>query len=162
MVASEIRETIMIAISAVLLASLLGFVSYLMILRSDIASVRNSEVYATDSMSNFREFNNYTGVTLYGEDVVAAVRDYYDSDIKLAVKNPSGSIIYSIDKNKARQTPSLVDLTYLQGQFSTNNKYTAVLVYGQVDLATVTLAHKSDGLDTNVSGIVFFQDINGR
>jgi hypothetical protein len=156
LVSSEIRDTVMISIAAVLLASLLGFVSFLMVLRSDIASVRNSEVYSTNAMANFREFNAYTGVTLYGEDVVAAVRDYYDSDIKIAVKNASGTIVYSIDKNKARQTPSLVDLTYLQGQFSTSNKYTAVLVYGNADLTTVTLAQASNSMDTNVTGIVFF------
>jgi hypothetical protein len=154
-VEQEIKETVMISIAAILLASLLGFVSYLMFLRSDFATVRNTEVYAAEAMSNFREFNKYNGsTTLYGEDVTAAIRDYYDTGIRIRVNYPGG--VYYIDKYDARDNKTLVDLQYLMSRFPTNTKYMAVPVYGQVDLATVTQAYTQSSFDTNVSGLVFF------
>jgi hypothetical protein len=171
-VTEEIKQTIMIAVSAILLSSLLGFVSFLMMVRSDFASVRNAEVSAVQTMGDFREFNKYNGATLYGEDVVAGIRDYYNSSIKIRVKKVDGtyypSPTGSMDKYMARQDIELVTLKHLQGEFMTDlmlkRKYKAILVYGQVDPATITVnwtPSSSTGIDTNVSAIVFF-DIGER
>lgn len=158
MFSSEIKETIFIAVSAVLLASLLGFVSYLMMLRSEFADARANEIRVAHDMTNYREFNTYNDRILFGEDLVAAIRDYYDTDVKIAVKDLYGDIIYYMDKDVAK-TPAgkaEVEIGYLQNQFPTNNKYEAVLVYGEVDLETVTLDYDATSINNNVSAIVFF------
>lgn len=176
MASEEIKQTVYIAVAAVLLAGLLGFVSYLMMLRSEFAETRNSEVYAAQSMKDFREYNEFAGAELYGEDVVAAIRNYYDGGIKLRVNDPNytdGNGVYTVDKYIARQPggASLVDVEKLQKWFpgavvrdgkTYYRKYKAVLVYGQVDLNTVTKDWVADqakiGINTNVSAIVFFFD----
>ena len=154
MLSSEIRDTIMIAISAILLSALLGFISFLFSVRNDFAEVRNNEVRATEAMANYREFNKYNNTTLYGEDIVVAVRDYYEDTITIRVNNKSGT--YTVDKHLAKSNPSLVDITNLKTLFPTTQKYKAVLVYGQVDFSKITIDYVPPALSSDVSGIVFF------
>ena len=158
MVSSEIKETIYIAVSAVLLAGLLTFVSYTMTLRSDIANFRNTEVYTYNSMNSVREFFKYNGQVLYGEDVVAAVRDYMNTPIRVGVKNQAGQLIYYMDLYKAKTTEGKDQLTleHLHCMFPPSHKYTAVLVYGDVPLEDITLDDAVSGINQNISGIVFF------
>lgn len=160
MFSSEIKETTFLALSAFLLSALFGFIIYLADLRADFAAVRNREVHASQSMAGYREFNKYNGATLYGEDVVAAIRDFYDSDIRIRVNNDWNGVsygsVYTIDKYLARQNPSLVDIAYLQSLFPTERKYQAVLVYGQVDLSQVTFDWREENVNSGVSAIVFF------
>jgi peptidoglycan hydrolase-like protein with peptidoglycan-binding domain len=166
-VSSEIKETVMIAVASILLASLLGFVSFLMMVRSDFASVRNSEVNTAQAVASYKEFNKYNGDTLFGEDVVAAVRDFYDTGVKIRVNNVyAGSIkpLYDVDKYLVRskdQTDGVYDedLVAIQNLylwFPTNRTYKAVLVYGNVDLTTITETYVSPEVSKNVSAIVFF------
>lgn len=158
MLSSEIRGTVMIGVSLFLLSILLSFAAFLMYIVSDFANARNGEILAQDSVSSFREFNKYNGQILYGEDVVAAIRDYFDTDIRIRVNNFDG--VYEIDKYKARQNPDLVKVEYLLGKFPVNRKYSSVLVYGDVlDLSEV----KKDGnytetIGNNVTAIVFFDE----
>lgn len=158
MVSSEVKETIYIAVSAILLASLLTFISFLMTLRGEIAEVRNSEIYTYNTMSSLREFMKYNGQTLYGEDVVAAIRDYYDSGIRIGVKNSSGALIYYMDLYEAKTTEgqNKLKMDYLQTTFPTSREYRAVLVYGDTPLEDITLADASKSINNNISGIVFF------
>lgn len=158
MFSSEVKETVYIAVSAILLAALLGFVAYLMMLRNEFADARYAQIRQSQEMANYLEFNKYNGQVLFGEDIVVAVRDYYDSGIRIAVKDMDGSIIYYMDSDKAK-TPegkAQVEIAYLQSMFPTTKKYEAVLVYGEVDLNTITLDHAMSSINQNVSAIVFF------
>lgn len=159
MVDSEIKETTMIIVSAILISAVLGFASYLFMLRTDFAGVRNAEVYAAASMQSYREFNNFNGgEVLYGEDVVVAVRDYFEAGVRIRVNNSDGSN-QTYTKASARENPASVDIKALQALYPTTNKYTSVLVYGDEDLDTITKDYISpSSMNTNVSAIVFFYD----
>ncbi|MNV34413.1 hypothetical protein D3C71_1258290 [compost metagenome] len=153
----EIRNTTYIALGAILLASLLGFVAYLFTVRSDIANLRNTEVVNTATLKGYREFNKYSGKILFGEDVVSTIRDYYGSDIRIRVNDSTSIGTFNVDKYIARSDPSKIDIANLQTWFPTQKKYKAVLVYGQVDLNTVTESWDSyASTQSDVSAIVFF------
>lgn len=168
----EVKQTVYVAITAILLASLFGFISYLMSLRTDFAEVRNNEIATAQVLRDHREFSKFNNAVVYGEDIVAAIRDYYDTGIRIRVNDSSLNLrptyetvsgVYNIDKTIARSTNNeKVDLTRLQSWFPTTKKYKAVLVYGQVDLSTVTLAwansSSNTGVNNNVSAIVFFYE----
>lgn len=158
MVSSEIRDTAMIAVSAILLASLLGFISYLIGVRGDFSTARNNEVYAKETLDHYREFNKFSGTnTLYGGDVITAVRDYYDSGIKIAVKRGS-TIVYEMDNIKARQNPNQVTNAYLTGLFPMTKQYDAVLVYTLDSVSSITTSYKKpDNAGNDVMSIVFFE-----
>lgn len=149
----------MIIVSAILVSALLGFVAYLMMLRSDFAEVRNSEVYAASAMKSYREFNNFSGgEVLYGEDVVVTIRDYYDTGVRIRVNNSDGNK-YTYTKSSVRDNPSSVNIRDLQALYPTRNKYKAVLVYGDEDLDLITKDYISpSSMNTNVNAIVFFYD----
>lgn len=160
LLSSEIRDTVMIAVASILLASLLGFVAFLMGLRGDFASIRNNEVYTAKAMAEYKEFNKYNGTILLREDVIAAIRDYYNTDVRIAVKNRAGSIIYYMDKYEARNPYSTTPLKVsdLMNFFSdTTKRYKSVVVYGQVDLDDVTESYVEPSVNSKVTAIVFFE-----
>lgn len=168
----EIKGTAYIAVSLSLLAGLLVFISFALMERSNIANIRNNEIFAKRAVQDMYEFNLYHTETLYGEDVVVAIRQYYDTNIRIAVNDPSLSVsaactvppnyvsngYYEIDVTRARNCPDLVKTEKLRQWFPTTKRYKAVLVYGGVSLRDVTPSWRQDGVYSNVSGIVFFYD----
>lgn len=85
MFSSEIKETIYIAISLILVAAILGLVSFVMDIRSDFASVQNQEIAAQTEMSSYLRFNKYQGSVIYGEDVIALIREFADTDVAVYI-----------------------------------------------------------------------------
>jgi len=109
-------------------------------------------------MANQLEFSKYNNTIVLREDVISAIRDYYDTDVRIGVKNTSGSLIYYMDKYKARN-PSGTPLTVSELMTFFNNpnkKYKAVLIYGYADLATIPSSYTSSG-DGVVTAILFFE-----
>lgn len=155
MVSEEIRDTITIAVSLFVIAIVLTFVSVVMGIKADLASARNSSIESANHIEEYREFNKYNGTTVYGEDVVCAIRDFYDRGIRIQVNNEDGTSYY-VDKYVARENKSLVDIDELRLKFPVTKKYSAVLVYGQVDLDTVNESYVPETINNNVSSIVFF------
>lgn len=156
LVTNEIRDVIVLSISLTVLAIVLFFVSVLYDIKSDLASNRNSTIESAIHIAEYREFNKFNGTILYGEDVVCAIRDFYDRGIRIKVVAPG--IDYYVDKYEARKDKELVDIDQLRLKFPVTKKYKAVLVYGQVDLDTVTSNYVPDTVNNNVSSIVFFYE----
>lgn len=169
----EVKSTALIAVGLSMLASLLMFVTFLMMMRSEVANIRNTEISAKQAIKDMYEFNLYHDSVLYGEDVVAAIRNYADTNVRIAVNSPTVSVAvscaapphsyvsvgyYEVDNMRAKDCSGLLNTTYLRGWFPTTHRYRAVLVYGGVDLKSVTPSWRQDGVYSNVTGIVFFYD----
>ena len=76
---NEIREVIYIAISTILVALTLTFVSYINLVRGEMADVRMNEVQSAHSIEQYRLFNGYDAKEVIGEDVVELIRGQYDN-----------------------------------------------------------------------------------
>ena len=85
MFSSEIKETIYIAMSLILAAAVLGMVAFVMDIRSDFASVHNQEIMARNQVSSYAEYDKYQDEILYGEDVIALIREYANTEIKVYI-----------------------------------------------------------------------------
>lgn len=146
MFSSEVRDTVMIAVTMILLSVVLSFASYLMLVRGQYAEVRNNEVYVHQKLSDEKELNRFNE-DAYGVDIIAVIRDYYSTDIPITVKDRNGRTIYSIDKQRAADNPTLVDNAYLFRVFNTGNLYEAKF---KVDVRYVSN-------NSGVTAIVFTQ-----
>lgn len=88
----EVKKVIYIAVGAMLLAIVLGFVSVLLDIRSDIAEIRNNEIAANKSLEQYRKFNKYDSKTLIGDEVIECIRMYYDKDVTIIVNTRKNRI----------------------------------------------------------------------
>lgn len=88
----EVKKVIYIAVGAMLLAIVLGFVSILTDIRSDIAEIRNNEIAANKSLEQYRKFNKYDSKTLIGDEVIECIRMYYDKDVTIIVNTRKNRI----------------------------------------------------------------------
>lgn len=154
LVSNEIRDTIVLGVSLFVLSIVLTFVSVIMSIKSDLASARNSTIESARHIAEYREFNKYNNTIVYGEDVVCAIRDFYDKGIRIKVVSSNGD--YYVDKYVAREDAGLVDIDNIRLKFPVTKKYKAILVYGQVDLDTVTESYVAETVNNDVSSIVFF------
>lgn len=158
MFSSEIRDLTYIALSMIIISSLFLFVAALLNIRSDYANAYNTNMYYRSSMMNQLEFNKYNNTTVLREDVISAIRDYYNTDVRIGVKNKSGVLIYYMDKYVARNPGSTpLSVSDLMSFFNdTNKKYKAVLVYGYANLQDIPQSYTSSG-DGVVTAILFFE-----
>ena len=78
MFSSEIKETIYVAIGLSLAAMVLALVAYVMGIRSDLASAQNELISTKYTMEAYTSYNKYQGAVLYGEDVMAIIREFAD------------------------------------------------------------------------------------
>ena len=81
----EVKETVYIAISAMILALVLSMVAILLEIRSDLADARNGEILAANSNLEYRQFNKYDNNTIYGDEVIELILLYYDTGIDIYV-----------------------------------------------------------------------------
>lgn len=88
----EVKKVVYIAIGAMLLAIVLGFVSVLLSIRTDIAEIRNSEIAANKQLEQYRKFNKYDSKTLIGDEVIECIRMYYDKDVSIIVNTRKNKI----------------------------------------------------------------------
>ena len=59
MFSSEIKETVYIAVSLMILSLVLGMVVVVTDIRSDFANIRNAEITTAKQMSEYRKYNKY-------------------------------------------------------------------------------------------------------
>ena len=85
MFSSEIKETIYVAISLMLAAAVLGLVAFVLDIRSDFAVTQNQQIAARTEMTAFGEYDKFQDNILYGEDVMALIREYAGSDISVYI-----------------------------------------------------------------------------
>ena len=83
----EINEVVYIAIGVLVLAGVLGFISILVGINGDIATMRNNEVASNQRVQQYREFNKYDGVQLIGNEVIECITEYRGTDIEVLVYN---------------------------------------------------------------------------
>ena len=119
MFSSEIKETVYIAISCILVAMVLGLVAFVLNIRSDLASVTNMEIATQHNMASYNKLNKYEGQILYGEDVIACIREFAGSDIAIYVgglKGESSTIKdYYLNKEKYIDTNGVIaTIDYLE------------------------------------------------
>lgn len=153
----EIKDTVMIALSLILTAALLGFISFLFVLRGEFASAYNNNLSASQSVTTYLSFDQFNSSPLYGADVIAAIRQYYDRGIEIAV-NDNGTLVYDVTQQSAIANPSLVSLSYLSSLFQPDTQYTAVLVYNDTPVSQVTPSYgSSSSVNYAPTAIVFFQ-----
>lgn len=160
MLSSEIRETVLIAVGAVLLASLLGFIMFLFGIRGDLSEVRNNQVYASNELEHLYKYNIFEEGELYGVDVISTIRDFYDSGTIIRVNDSTGGKLYEVSKDIAKNDPTLVKTDYLTtvNGIEETALYDVVLVYENIDMGTVTKTYeKPENTGREVYGIVFFK-----
>lgn len=87
MFSSEIKETIYIAIGCMLAAAVLGLIAFAMNIRGDLAVVNNNQLASQRNMSAYTTLNRYNNETIYTDDVIVCIREFYDSDIEVYVDN---------------------------------------------------------------------------
>lgn len=147
MFSSEIKETIYVAISLMLAAAILGMVAFVLDIRSDFATIQNQEITARTEMSAFSEYDKYQDNILYGEDVMALIRECAGSDIAVYIdtlvckegkinkiyldreeylKNPSKYSIYALEFGKDDGGNNV-----MKGGVSREATYYAYLVFGK-------------------------------
>lgn len=143
MFASETRETIYTAIGLFIAAIVLGLLSYVIGLRSDIATVFNDESVTRQTLEAYNTYNKYQNTTLYGEDVISAIREFANTDIavyvdKLYLQNGTyHEKFYSDESNSDKYTLEALEYggngSDLASGVKRNATYRAYLVFGLYD-----------------------------
>lgn len=146
MFASEIKETIFLGLGLTLAATVLTLVAFVMGIRSDLASAQNDEIAARYTMEAYTTYNKYQSQILYGEDVMAIIREFANTDIVVYVDTlvcESGSSSFYMDKDAYIANPgkySIESLEYgkyqnndtgLMGGIKRNISYYSYLVFGK-------------------------------
>ena len=169
MFSSEIKETIYIAIGLFLAATVLGLVAFVMDIRSDFASAQNQEIAARNQMTTYAEFDKYEGEILYGEDVIALIREYAGSDIKVYIDkviwtDTSQQSDYWVTRTKYLQDPNQYSFTTLEESkqsnattkkgISRNATYFSYLVFDKYTDAEIKNEKYRDGNVIDYSTVV--------
>lgn len=150
----EIRQTVYIAVSAILLSIVLTFASVVISIESDLATVRNDELAANQALEQARKFNKYDNKIISGDDVIELIRMYYDSGIEIYIDTFDGtSGPIRINSQTVRVNPSLVSLSYLQSKFTPSKQFLAQIVYNAVDPAIVASPMINKPVGSEVTGI---------
>lgn len=168
----EIKETIYIGISCMLIAIVFLFLSYAMQLRKEYADVRNEQSNQKEYSELYDEYEAYNGYSEYvsntwtrsdcehclnGADVISAIKKYMcNSGIAICINNNGlggqDLMIYNEDNQLNYSTE------YLQTIIDTSYKYHAILYYGNRSLDNMKSGNYSEyARDKQVTGIVFLR-----
>lgn len=82
---NEVREVTYISISLIIVAIILGFISFGLGIKQDMAASRNEAIAAKDEVSEHREYNMYNAKTISGDDAIELIRQKYDSGVSVFV-----------------------------------------------------------------------------
>lgn len=165
MFSSEIKETIYIAISLILAALVLGMVAFVMDIRSDFASVQNQEISARYQVSSYAEYDKYQGTILYGEDIIALIREYANTEIKVYIDqlvwtDSSKTNNYWVTRTKYLQDPHQYSFSTLEESQNTDKgvsrdaTYFAYLVFDKYTDTEIQNAKYNDASSLDYSTVV--------
>lgn len=101
---SETRELTYLAMSLIILAMVIGFISYGLSLSRKVAASRNDEIYTNEKIEQYREFNAYDHKTLFGDDIVELIRMEYDSGVCIFVDYRKNMVNSAIVQSGTRCT----------------------------------------------------------
>lgn len=178
MIQNEIRDTIWIGITFILLAALLTFITFLFQVRSDFAEAKNNETVNKTALQEYSEFNGYDNTEVQGVDIISAIREYYNSGVRIGVKDPDGRLVYEVDETLAKADATLIDFDNLYNTFDVSKKYKAGIVYSTTYADLLDQVRYNDAKDklyyfsttegqldpntqndgTKVQAIVFFEE----
>lgn len=174
MFSSEIKETIYTTISLFLAAAVLGLVAYVMGIRSDLATIQNDEINTRNVIESYAIYNKYQNAVLYGEDVMAIIREFADTDVSVYVDDlvcsNGGTTIthssdYFINKSKYLNNTDIASLDTLEYGNTTiapelyqgihrDSTYFSYLVFGLYDEKSIKEFKYSESKDnTNYSDV---------
>ena len=145
---SEIKNTIYLAVSCMLLALVLGFGMVMINIRGVMADARNEEVIGKTQMAEFQEFSSFDGKKLTGLQVVRLITEHGTNDVTVYVKEKDGvEYIYTRDdyyKNKEKysiigENEDISDSPLVKIHANTQEKastacYKAYVVYNYEDV----------------------------
>ena len=98
MVSEEVKETIYIAIGAIIAAAVLALLAFVIQLRGDFAETYNNQKLTQSATEDYMKFAGYQGEIIYGNELVALIREFWDSDTiiyidEIVFKNQSGNAL---------------------------------------------------------------------
>lgn len=160
---SEFRETVYIAIGAMLIASVLAFFSVGLGLRDDFADTRNKQIQTLNNTKEYREFNMYNGLEhsidctadVSGYEVVAAILKYKNNDyLEIFVDKDSADAELYMYYTDVRERPDEYSREKLQNRFDYTHVYHPMLVYDGASVKNITAPQDKDHTSA-VTGIKF-------
>lgn len=134
---SEIKETVYIAISAIVLSVVLGFVSIVNSVQRDIADVRNGQIISKNNVVQYKEYNKYDKKELIGEEVIECIRMFYDSGVTVYIESNIPLKKYNMEtymRPENRQYFSVKEGGALLNWFNSTKRYRGYLVYNSEDI----------------------------
>jgi hypothetical protein len=159
MLRKQIEELIYTAFSLSVVALVIINIVYLNGLKSDINLHYNDLNIGMKAVSEYREFNKYDANMLYGEDIIEAVRLYYNQDIEIVVLQ-GGTEVLRVNKDTVASNENIVSISSLQAKFNRNDKYLALLAFDMKDPRTITgdaNYYKNITRYNRITGIVFIK-----
>lgn len=153
MFSSEIKETVYIAVSLMILSLVLGMVVVVTDIRSDFANIRNAEITTAKQMSEYRKYNKYDDRVITGADIIALVREIQDLGVEIYVDKLNGGAFYHLTQAMVVTDKSIIDIGNLQQLIKLNYVYHVYLRYDFENVKSVAVpVNKSNGYGT-VTGI---------
>lgn len=153
MFSSEIKETVYIAVSLMILSLVLGMVSVVIDIRSDFADIRNEEISTARQISEYRKYNKYDDRDITGVDIIELIREVQDSGIEIYVDKLNGDGIYYLTPAMIVENKSIIDIDALQVTIKPNYVYHVYLRYDFENVKSVAVpTNKGNGYGT-ITGI---------
>ncbi len=143
---SEIKETVYVAISLILASAVLGLIAFVLDIRGDFARLQNQEIATRVELSHYAKYDKYQDNVLYGEDVMALIRECAGSDIAVYIDSlqcKTGKMSIYLDKEEYAKNPDKYTIkalefgkdasnnNILQGGVSRDATYFVYLVFGK-------------------------------
>lgn len=101
---NEVRDTIHIAISLILVSMVIGFIVYCASVVSGIGSLRTEEVASNNRVVQYREYNAYDEKTLIGDEVIELIRQKYDDGVTIFVDSRTNKSTHETVDNLSNTT----------------------------------------------------------
>lgn len=166
----EIRETVYIATSAIVLSVVLGFLFVMNNITADIVSTRNEYLANNYSLEQYRKFGKYNGGLLSGEEVIECIRLFYNTGVSVYIETNDSNIVqrvFNLEEYSNPERQKYFDIVdddnkYLLDWFSGKEGYKAYLLFNnenwrakvnklksayRLENAGSTIQSKSDALD---------------
>ncbi len=153
MFSSEIKETIYIAVSLMILALVLGMVVVVIDIRSDFAEIRNDEIATAIEMREYRKFNKYDNKTITGVDIIELIREFKNEEIEVYVDRLNGGSEFYLTPAMVSIDPSLIDVDTLQPKIRPNHIYTSYLRYDFDNVKSIVSPSTGIGNYATITGI---------
>lgn len=156
MFSSEIKETVYIAVSLMILALVLGMVVVVIDIRSDFAEIRNDEIATAVEMREYRKYNKYNVEKITGTELIVLIKEFYDTDIEIYIdelKNGSDYYIKYEDFRTGVKELDELDYENLKNIIDENREYKPYFKYDFDDVKNTSDLVLSKGNYSVITGI---------